>query len=221
MADGFLGRWSQRKIAIKEGKPLDEVVPVAKPAVKPDVKPAVAPADQSPAADSKASTPSGVWGQPNFQAYGAPAPQAAAPADEVPAQEPPTLADAQTLTPQSDFKPYMSAQVSPDVRNAAMKKLFADPHFNVMDGLDIYIDDYTKPDPLPLSMMRQMASANFLGLFDDEKKEQASPTQAPSSELAAPSPQSLPAEESPVLSTPQTTAAQTAEPVPRPDDAKL
>jgi hypothetical protein len=188
------------------------------------VKSAVAPSDQKPAAASKTSlenTPSGVWGQPNFQAYGAPAPQAAAPADEVPAQEPPTLADAQTLTPQSDFKPYMSAQVSPDVRNAAMKKLFADPHFNVMDGLDIYIDDYTKPDPLPLSMMRQMASANFLGLFDDEKKEQASPTQAPSSELAAPSPQSLPAEESPVLSTPQTTAPQTAEPGPRPDDAKL
>ena len=31
-----------------------------------------------------------------------------------------------------------------------MKKLFSDPHFNVMDGLDTYIDDYGKPDPLPL-----------------------------------------------------------------------
>ena len=31
-----------------------------------------------------------------------------------------------------------------------MKKLFSDPHFNVMDGLDTYIDDYGKPDPIPL-----------------------------------------------------------------------
>ena len=30
-----------------------------------------------------------------------------------------------------------------------MKKLFADPHYNVMDGLDVYIDDYSKPDPIP------------------------------------------------------------------------
>ena len=37
-----------------------------------------------------------------------------------------------------------------------MKKLFADPHFNVMDGLDTYIDDYGKPDPIPQSMLRQL-----------------------------------------------------------------
>ena len=41
--------------------------------------------------------------------------------------------------------------VAPDVKNAAMKKLFADPHFNVMDGMDTYIDDYSKPDPIPPS----------------------------------------------------------------------
>jgi hypothetical protein len=49
-----------------------------------------------------------------------------------------------------------------------MKKLFADPHFNVMDRLDIYIDDYSQPDPLPLAMLRQMTSAKTLNLFDDE-----------------------------------------------------
>ena len=40
-----------------------------------------------------------------------------------------------------------------------MKKLFSDPHFNVMDGLDTYIDDYGKPDPIPLSMLRRMNQA--------------------------------------------------------------
>jgi hypothetical protein len=51
------------------------------------------------------------------------------------------------------------------VKNAALRKLFSDPHFNVMDGLDIYIDDYAKPDPLPASALRKMAQAAFLGLI--------------------------------------------------------
>ncbi len=54
------------------------------------------------------------------------------------------------------------------MKNAALKKLFGDPRFNVMDGLDVYIDDYSKPDPLPASMVRQMAQAAFLGLVDPE-----------------------------------------------------
>jgi hypothetical protein len=56
------------------------------------------------------------------------------------------------------------------VKNAALKKLFADPQFNVMDGLDTYIDDYGKPDPLPERMLRQMVQARFLGLFATKKK---------------------------------------------------
>ena len=39
-----------------------------------------------------------------------------------------------------------------------------------MDGLDTYIDDYGIPDPLPEGMLRQMAQAQFLGLFRDEDK---------------------------------------------------
>jgi hypothetical protein len=80
----------------------------------------------------------------------------------------PTLADTQKLTPESDFTGFMARGVAPDVKNAAMKKLFADPHFNVMDRLDIYIDDYGIPDPLPLAMLRHMTSAKTLNLFDDE-----------------------------------------------------
>lgn len=82
-----------------------------------------------------------------------------------------TLDDARLLTQDSDFKPFMAGGVTPEVRNAAMKKLFADPHFNVMDGLDTYIDDYSKFEPIPESMLRQMASAKFLKLFDDEDEE--------------------------------------------------
>jgi hypothetical protein len=104
-----------------------------------------------------------------------PAPSVATSPDTPPADaqgaEPPekalSLDDVKLLTKDSDFKPFMAGNVGPEVRNAAMKKLFADPHFNVMDGLDIYIDDYSKSDPIPESMLRQMASAKFLKLFDD------------------------------------------------------
>ena len=67
----------------------------------------------------------------------------------------------------------MGQGVAPEVKNAAMKKLFADPHFNVMDRMDIYIDDYSQPDPLPLAMLRQMNGAKFLNLFEDEDKDKA------------------------------------------------
>jgi hypothetical protein len=58
--------------------------------------------------------------------------------------------------------------VAPEVKNAAMKKLFADPHFNVMDGLDIYIDDYSQPNPLPVEMLKKMVSAQFMKLVEPE-----------------------------------------------------
>jgi hypothetical protein len=46
-----------------------------------------------------------------------------------------------------------------------MKKMFTDPHFNIMDGLDIYIGDYSKPDPLPPGMLERMVQSDMLNLF--------------------------------------------------------
>jgi len=82
----------------------------------------------------------------------------------------PTLEDVRSLTPQDDFGRFVQADVPADVKNAAMKKLFADPHFNAMDGLDVYIDDYGKPDPISPEMMKKLASAQFLKLFDEDKE---------------------------------------------------
>ena len=87
----------------------------------------------------------------------------------------PSLADAQQLTPESDFKPFMAHGVAADVKNAAMKKLFTDPHYNVMDGLDTYIDDYSISDPIPEAMLRKMVSAKFLNLFDEDKEPEVQP----------------------------------------------
>ena len=97
----------------------------------------------------------------------------------------PTLEEAQALTQDSDFTRFTQPDVAPEVRTAAFKKLFADPHFNVMDGLDVYIDDYSKPDPLPPEMLRSLSSAKFLKLFDDEEeKEEAAAAEAPTRESA-------------------------------------
>ena len=98
---------------------------------------------------------------------------------ETPLPPPPTLDDVKALTPESDFSAFVGRGVDPQVKNSAMKKLFADPHYNIMDGLDTYIDDYSKPDPIPAAWLRQMASAQFLGLFDDEPADPAAAAAAP------------------------------------------
>ena len=98
------------------------------------------------------------------------------------------MADAQQLTPESDFTGFMARGVAPDVKNAAMKQLFTDPHFNVMDRMDIYIDDYSQPDPLPLAMLRQMASAKTLNLFDDEPASKVVAQSAPAKNNPNPEP---------------------------------
>ena len=82
-------------------------------------------------------------------------------------RELPTMADVAALTPDSDFSRFVGRQVGAGVRNAAMRKLFSDPSFNVMDGLDVYIDDYSKPEPLPATLARRLASARFMNLFGD------------------------------------------------------
>lgn len=126
------------------------------------------------------------------------APESAVDVPAAPA--PPTLEDAHALTPAADFSPFVQRGVAPEVRNVAMKKLFADPHFNVMDGLDTYIDDYSKSDPIPLAMLRQMTSAKFLQLFEEEKEsipQQAAEGGVP---VSAPSPSAMaiPAETPPI-----------------------
>jgi hypothetical protein len=76
-----------------------------------------------------------------------------------------------------DFSAFMQPGVDPVVQQAAMKKMFSDPHFNIMDGLDIYIDDYSKPDPIPLEMLKRMVQSDMLNIFrkdDDGEPESAS-----------------------------------------------
>jgi hypothetical protein len=62
----------------------------------------------------------------------------------------------ESLTIDSDFAPFFKPQVDESISRAALKQLFRDPRFNIMDGLDTYIDDYTQPDPIPSAVLEDL-----------------------------------------------------------------
>lgn len=149
-ASGFLTRWARRKDAARAGAAVapEPVAPATPPAPA-----SVAPPAVGPVAVDGASVD-------------------ARPAEGVAAVEPaPTMADVALLGRASDYSRFVASGVDEGVKRAAMKKLFADPHFNVMDGLDTYIDDYGQPDPIPLAMLRRMNQSKLLQLFDDDDNE--------------------------------------------------
>ncbi|MCU0763942.1 MAG: DUF3306 domain-containing protein [Hydrogenophaga sp.] len=150
--DSFFSRWSRRKTQVRSGQPLP-AEPVPAPATAPVVAPVAAP-DGAMAGTPAAAVP------PPADAAGARQPAE-------PSQPLVTLEDVAKLTPDSDFSAFVARGVPSSVRNAAVKKLFADPRFNVMDGLDIYIDDYSRPSPLAAADMARMVGAQFLKLVDD------------------------------------------------------
>ncbi len=188
--NNFLSRWARRKAQVQARREgvveLDAAEPqadVPKGQEKAQQNSALLDADQHQGAAARAPV----------QAAAAPAPiDLTAPTTGVvepspvgkvvngsaPAAAPPslpTMDDLARLAPDGDFSPFVGRAVEPELRNAAMKKLFTNPHFNVMDGLDVYIDDYNKEDPLPRQWMRQLVQARVLGLLDDDAPDQPLP----------------------------------------------
>ena len=93
------------------------------------------------------------------------APAVALPDDAVlPVRAPGSLNadDAALLTEASDFKPFMAAGVDEGVRRLALKRLFADPQFNIMDGLDIYVGDYNSFTPMSAAMVAALSHGKTL-----------------------------------------------------------
>jgi hypothetical protein len=148
--ESFLSRWSKRKAASLAAEADDKPVTEKTDAALPASS---APPDELPAA-------------------------AGADAPATPPHTP--LPDIDSLTPEADFSPFMQRDVAPDLRNRAMKKLFADPHYNVMDRLDIYIDDYTQSDPIPLDVLKKMHQSRALFLFADAEETAPLPGDTPS-----------------------------------------
>lgn len=161
--EGFLKRWSRRKIDARHGEAVPPE-PDGEPAPASDVAPASTPVD----ADAVAPAAGHARGV----------------AAEAP---PPTMADVALLTPESDFSAFVRQDVAADVRRTALKKLFADPHFNTMDRLDVYIDDYNKPSPMSEAMLASLRHARsvFRHLTEDDEAEQRQPVAQPGSQAEA------------------------------------
>jgi hypothetical protein len=123
--EGFLRRWSRLK---------------ADPAA---AQPAAAPAPAQQRLGAATVVPT-IDPQPSRVRP----PDGAAPAPALP-----TLDDVARLGSDSDFSAFVSKGVDKDVRRLAMKKLFSDPHFNLVDRLDVYMDDYNKPSPMSEAML--------------------------------------------------------------------
>ncbi len=103
----------------------------------------------------------------------------------------------ESLTPESDFTPFMAREVDEGVKRQALKTLFSDPRFNIMDGLDVYIDDYSKPDPLPEGWLEKLNQVARLGDYRPPAEAPAAPETAqnvPAEEPAEAAAQSPPAD---------------------------
>ena len=104
-------------------------------------------------------------------------PSPAVPAGTAPPSSPPSTAAAsaapeasgplppvETLTPESDFTAFFQQQGKVDeaIKRAALKQLLRDPRFNVMDGLDIYVGDYTQSTPIPDDVLKRLVQAQAI-----------------------------------------------------------
>jgi Protein of unknown function (DUF3306) len=95
----------------------------------------------------------------------APASDSAAVPRETAAQPAPTeLPPVDSLTPESDFTAFFqqAGKIDEALKRAALKQLLRDPRFNVMDGLDIYVGDYTQSDPIPDDVLKRLVQARAI-----------------------------------------------------------
>lgn len=126
MSENFLSRWSKRKLEVRAQEKLSEEAPLAQ-AKAPLAS--INPESETQATElAAASNPAQPVHQP-----------------ELPL---PTEADLLAVKQGGDIRAFMVDKVSTELKNKAFKALFSRPEFNVMDGLDIYIDDYNKFTPL-------------------------------------------------------------------------
>lgn len=141
MSGGFLARWSRRKLAAAVQAAVESPVAIEQPtALAPG--PAAAAQVVPGAADAAAEAAPGAGVEAGLPAV-------------------------ESLSLSSDFSAFLKEEVSEALRRKALQKLFSDPHFNRMDGLDIYIDDYSQPDPIPPEILAKLQHAREWLMADE------------------------------------------------------
>ncbi|MGX4641210.1 DUF3306 domain-containing protein [Massilia sp. SYSU DXS3249] len=181
--EGFLRRWAR----VKATGPTEadaQAEAAARAAATPTAAAAATSAASSVATSAAASAAAPAPASrlaPWARAGDVPAPveEAASPAgvpSEPGGRPSPTLDDVARLTPDSDYSIFVGQGVDKSVQRLALKKLFADPHFNVMDRLDMYMDDYNIPSPVSEEMLASLDHArSALRRFVEDPPAEAAP----------------------------------------------
>ena len=79
----------------------------------------------------------------------------------------PTQADAEALDVGADVSRFLQSGVTDAIKGAALKKLFADPAYNVISDMDDYVEDYSQMAKLSAVELRSLQQSKDLHLFED------------------------------------------------------
>jgi len=162
VSGSFLSRWSRRKLAASLQR-------APGPAPELEAAPASATVESDSVLSGTQEVPAAA------RAGGDDGAHAAAGAEE-------PLPPVESLSLSSDFSAFLKQEVGEALRRKALHKLFSDPYFNRMDGLDIYIDDYSQPDPIPpeaLAKLRHAREWLMANEAENDAPPQASVAQGP------------------------------------------
>jgi hypothetical protein len=89
-------------------------------------------------------------------------------------QELPALPPVGELTPDSEFAGFMHPKVEDALRRVALKKLFADPHFNAPDPFEPFSGDWTVGETLTDEALAQLNQMRTLFPPKEKQQEQGS-----------------------------------------------
>ena len=160
--EGFLTRWSRRKVLSRSGEELPE------PAQDADEE---LPEASAPGQESSPVVEEALPEHPGEEAG-------------VPQDAEPELPPLESLDENSDYSAFLGDGVPADVRQKALNKLFHSPKFNIRDGLDDYDWDFTNPEPLGDIITAEMRYRvereleRLAGLDEDEEREEDTSTVA-------------------------------------------
>ncbi|MFP4207920.1 MAG: DUF3306 domain-containing protein [Wenzhouxiangella sp.] len=124
--EGFLQRWSRRKQAALQDDEPDEAER----------------ADSAQASDDPA-VPETAPSDGASEQLDAASAEVAEPEPEPPGDE--DMPPLESIDKTGDVSPFFSPRVSNALRQAALRRLFRQPKYNVVDMLDDYAEDYSKP----------------------------------------------------------------------------
>lgn len=79
----------------------------------------------------------------------------------------PTLEDTASLEVGANVSRFLRDGVSEAVKGAALKKLFADPAYNVISDMDDYVEDYSKMATMTTLEVSKLQQSKDLYLFED------------------------------------------------------